>query len=403
MAALLTSVLGNMTKVAEYIAECGKMSIRVLPPDINHSNIYFHVDGNDIRFGLLALKNVGRSFSERIIRERSGKPFESFEDFVERMMGHDLNRRQVETLIKAGAFDSLGVYRSRLVSAYEKILDSYSNAGRGNLEGQLDMFSMAAVTVSRAAYEYPDIPEYSPRELLTLEKECSGMYFTGHLLDGYSKHIEATGGTPVTTLVDPEQSASFAERDRVTVTGIISEVSVKNTKNDERMAFFTLEDKYAGVECILFPKGYEKYSYLVRLESAVVVMGTISRREEEGIKILVNAVQELEDNASYQPSAKAPEQSAQAKKDGAPQAAKPAARPTKIFLRVPSMTHEAAKKAINLIGIFEAEQSGYYTLSVQFFDDQTKTYKAYSAPLDASPYVIKELKAILGDQNVVIQ
>ncbi len=405
MAALLTSVLGNMTKVAEYITECGKMSIRVLPPDINHSNIYFHVDGNNIRFGLLALKNVGKSFSERVIRERTDKPFVSFEDFVERMAGQDLNKRQVETLIKAGAFDSLGVYRSRLLSAYEKILEANSNAGRGNLDGQLDMFSSMAVSVSRAAYEYPDIPEYTPRELLMLEKECSGMYFTGHLLDGYSKHMEAVRGTPVMTLADPEQSASFADRDRVTVAGMISEVSVKNTKNDERMAFFTVEDKYAGVECILFPKGYEKYSYLVRIDSAVVVMGTVSRREEEGIKILVNSMAELEDNASYQPSAaekpSPPEDKAASSNNNNDQAKKPAARPTKIFLRVPSMTHEKTKKAINLLGIFEAEQPGY-SLSVQFYDSEKKTYEAYGKRLDATAYVIRELKTLLGDENVVL-
>ena len=397
MAALLTSVLGNMTKVAEYIAECGKMSIRVLPPDINHSNIYFHVDGENIRFGLLALKNVGKSFSEHIIRERKTKPFASFEDFAERMAGHDLNKRQVETLIKSGAFDSLGVYRSRLVSAYERILEANSGAGRGNLDGQLDMFSDASISVSKPAYDYPDIPEYTPRELLMLEKECSGMYFTGHLLDGYSKHIDAVGGTPVMKLADPELSADFSERDRVTVAGIISEVSVKNTKNDERMAFFTVEDKYAGIECILFPKAYEKYSYLVRIDSAVIVMGTVSRRDEEGIKLLVNSMVELEDNTSYRPIA-APA------KPNVRQAEKPKAssiRPTKIYLRVPSMEHEKAKKAVNLVGIFEAEQPGF-SLAVHFYDNEKKAYCAYEKRLDATDFVIRELKSLLGDENVVL-
>lgn len=397
MAALLTSVLGNMTKVAEYIAECGKMSIRVLPPDINHSNIYFHVDGNNIRFGLLALKNVGKSFSEHIIRERKSKPFASFEDFVERMTGHDLNKRQVETLIKSGAFDSLGVYRSQLISAHEKILEAYSGSGRGNLEGQLDMFSDHLISISKPSFEYPDIPEYTPRELLMLEKECSGMYFTGHLLDGYSKHMAVIGGTPILRLTDPEQSNAFAERDRVTLAGMITDVSLKNTKNDERMAFITLEDKYAGIECILFPKTYEKCSYLVRIDSAVVVMGTVSRRDEEGIKILVNGMVELEDNSTYQPAAPV-------KATAKPVTETPretGTRPTKIFLRVPSMDDVKAKKAANLVGIFEAE-SPMPSLSVHFYDNEKKTYTAYDKRLGVTDFVIHELKDLLGEQNVVL-
>ncbi len=406
MAALLTSVLGNMTKVAEYIAECGKMSIRVLPPDINHSNIYFHVDGENIRFGLLALKNVGKSFSEHILRERQGKPFTSFEDFVERMSGHDLNKRQVETLIKAGAFDSLGVYRSRLVSSYEKILEANSDAGRGNLEGQLDMFSDPSIVVSKPAYEYPQIPEYTPRELLLLEKECSGMYFTGHLLDGYSNHIAAVGGTPITKLTDPEQSIVFSERDRVTVTGMISEVSVKNTKNDDRMAFFTLEDKYAGVECILFPNAYEKYSYLVRIDSAVIVMGTVSKRDEDGIKILVNSMIELEDNATYtshfSQTPKAASETAQTETPRPRPTTPPTkTRPTKIYLRVPSMTDEKAKKAVNLVDIFEAEGI-MPSLAVQFYDSEKKSYVPYEKRLSSTAFVIGELQALLGTENVVI-
>ena len=396
MAALLTSVLGNMTKVAEYIAECGKMSIRVLPPDINHSNSYFHVDGDHIRFGLLALKNVGKNFAERIIGERKRKPFASFEDFVERLTGKDLNKRQVETLIKAGAFDNLGVFRSRLVSAYEKILEANNESGRGNLDGQLDMFSNMSVDVVKPAYEYPDIPEYSPKELLMLEKECSGMYFTGHLLDGYSKHIENVHATPVLKLADPEQSSAFAEKDRVTVAGIISEVSIKNTKNDERMAFFTIEDKYAGIECIMFPKVYEKYSYLVRIDSALVVMGTVSKRDEDGIKLLVNSVVELEDNGTYQPPDKPePKQIAQPK----PKAVQ--SRPTKVFLRVPSMMDDKAQKALNLVEIFEAEQ-GANSLSVHFYDSEKKSYLACKTRLFATDFVIGELKTLLGEENVVL-
>ena len=402
MAALLTSVLGDMGKVAEYIAECGKMSIRVLPPDINFSKINFHVDGDHIRFGLLALKNVGRNFAEQIIRERQGDPFRSFEDFADRMARHDINKRQVEMLIKAGAFDNLGVYRSRLISAYEKILEGNSGSGGNHLEGQLDMFSDPTMAIEKATYEYPNIPEYSARELLMLEKESSGMYFSGHLLDDYSKHMAEVKGTPLLQLTDAELSTNYAERDRVTVTGLIGSVTLKNTKNDERMAFIMLEDKYAEIECILFPKVYEKYSYLVRIDSAVILMGTVSRRDDEGIKILVNSIVELEDNASYKPATTPPKQ-----EPPQPTAPRPVAqptpptRPTQIFLRLPSMESELAQKAINLVEIFEANPP-YPSLAVKLYDSTTKTYHLYNKRMDASEYVIRQLQALLGADNVVL-
>ncbi len=402
MAALLTLVLGNMTKVSEYITECGKMSVKVLPPDINHSNIYFHVDGENIRFGLLALKNVGKSFSEQILRERTVRPFASFRDFVERMSGKEMNKRQVETLIKAGAFDSLGVYRSRLLAAYEKLLENYSGGGRRDIEGQLDMFSQMSVTVKAPDHEYPDIPEYSRRELLMLEKECSGMYFTGHILDDYAKHIEAIGVTPMMRLADPEQNAGLAERDRVTVAGLVTELSTKTTKNEERMAFFTLEDKLAGVECILFPKAYEKYSYLIRIGAPVFAVATVSRRDEEGIKLLVNAVGELIDDVSYHrevPTAK--ETTAASPTSTEPRPGATVKKPSKIFLRVASMEDIKAQKAKNLVDIFEAEPPAV-PLVVQFYDSSTKVYVPYSVGLVSSPYVINELKALLGEENVVL-
>ena len=399
MAALLTSVLGNMTKVAEYIAECSKMSIRVLPPDINHSNIYFHVDGDNIRFGLLALKNVGKQFSEQIIRERRSKPFASFEDFVERMTGHDLNRRQVETLIKAGAFDGLGIYRSRLLAVYEKILEAVNGHSRQSMDGQLDLFSDAGLTVSKPEYEYPDIPEYTPRELLMLEKECSGMYFTGHLLDGYSNHLAAVKATAILKLSDPEQNRSYAERDRVTVAGLISSVSVKKTKNEERMAFITLEDKYGEIECILFPKVYEKISYLIRIDAAVIVMGTVSRKDEEDIKILANSVIELEDNATFKGSvsASAPKPEA-AKNEGAP---KRGAMPTTVFLRVPSLSHILAKKAINLAEIF-ASEGGTPSVQIRLYDTESGTYSTHPVRMELNDFAVRELRLLLGDENVVL-
>lgn len=383
MAALLGSVLGNMGKVAEYIAECGKMSIRVLPPDINHSNVHFHVDGENIRFGLLALKNVGKQFAAQIVTERRREPFTSFENFVERMKHADLNKRQVETLIKAGAFDSLGVYRSRLLASYETIIDTANESGRGNIEGQLDMFSTAPVGVLQTkTFSYPDIPEFSPRELLMLEKECSGLYFTGHLLDGYSAHIASLSTVSLADLADEEREEQFPDKMRVVSAGMISSVSVKNTRSGDRMAFFDLEDKFGKIECVAFSKQYARMSLLIHIDCAVSVTGTISRRDDE-IKLLVNDMEELLENAKYTP-----------KEPPKPAVEKPPAE-GKLYLRVPDFSGVPFKKAINLIDLFEGGTQ------VIFYDCEKKTYSAYGKRFQVSAFTLSELKSLLGEENVV--
>jgi DNA polymerase-3 subunit alpha len=188
-AALLTSVLGNHIKIAEYIAECSSRGIRVLPPDINESRMYFSVGGNDIRFGLLALRNVGRQFLERILEERRHGKFTSFDNFIDRMPAGELNKRMVESLLKAGTFDGLGVARSRMLAMYELMIDRASEKGKNNLDGQLDMFSMQMGAGTTPKFEYPELPELAIREKLLMEKEATGMYFSGQMLDEYAKHV----------------------------------------------------------------------------------------------------------------------------------------------------------------------------------------------------------------------
>ncbi len=402
MSALLGSVLGNMGKVAEYIADCGKMSIGVLPPDINHSTTHFHVDGKNIRFGLLALKNIGKLFAEQIVRERNISPFTSFEDFVSRMSHYDINKRQIETLIKAGTFDSLGVYRSQLLASYEKILDNASESGRGNLEGQLDMFSTAPQgVIDKPSFDYPDIPEFSPRQLLMLEKECSGMSFSGHLLDGYSKHIASLSYTSLADLNDGEQQHKYPERSRVICVGMIGGVTLKNTKNDEKMAFFTLDDKFSSIECIVFPKAYEKFSSFIRVDSAVIVNGTVSARDDE-VKILVNSIQELIENGAYRETS-APVQSAmpKAQTEVSYSQKKPKDAPFMLrdggtlFVRVPSLTSPLTEKVKNLIALFEGGTR------VVFYDTEKGTYSSYSSRFDLTPFTFAEMKEILGEENVI--
>ena len=388
--ALLTSVLGNQSKVAEYISECSSRGIRVLPPDINESRMLFSVSGKDIRFGLLAIRNVGRQFLSQILDERRSAPFASFEEFINRMGGGDLNKRMVESLIKAGAFDCLGIYRSRLLAVYERLIDQEAEKGRNNLAGQLDMFSMPGlVPAEQATYiSYPELPDFSPREKLMMEREATGMFFSGQLLDSYSKHLATLSVAPINTYVGEE--ADVADRATVTVAGMITSVTVKNTKNGDRMAFFSLEDQSGEVECVVFAKRFEQISYLIRADIAVCVTGNLSVREEEKNKILVNQVEELIENAAFREHTP--------KKDiPKPTTSPTPQQPKRLFLRLPSRESELWKRAQNLLEIFEG---GF---PVAFYDAEQKQYDFDMPAVALSRYVLEELRALLGEENVILK
>ncbi len=316
LAALMTSVMGSAAKTAEYVSECARNNIGILPPDINESGSDFtahHRDGKSyIRFGLSALKNLGDGFAAKIIAERRESPFTSFEDFIERMMSSELNKRQVEALIKCGAFDCLGIYRSRLLLAYEKIIDYYQDKNRSNVAGQLDLFSQGALSdESRGSFEYPDIPELSFRERLRLEKECAGIYFSGHILDDYSKHIAKISPTPINDILlafseDSDAVGSFSDRDNVVLCGIVTRRQLKLTKNNEQMAFLTFEDNYGELEVIVFPKVLEEYGSYLTAEAALCVWGRLSVREDEAPKLLAQSMFALDDNSRFNDSSPLP-------------------------------------------------------------------------------------------------
>ncbi|MBQ7346565.1 MAG: DNA polymerase III subunit alpha [Clostridia bacterium] len=406
--ALLTSVLGNQTKVAEYIAECSARGIRVLPPDINESRMYFSVSGKDIRFGLLALKNVGRSFLQAILEERKRGRFGSFEDFIDRMPAGELNKRMVESLLKAGTFDGLGVYRSRLLRVYETMIDQAAEKGRNNLDGQLDMFSMLGGTAeihSKPQCEYPDIPEFGIREKLLMEKEATGMYFSGQMLDEYSKHV---------ALLNPEQIADFvgdesdpADKARVNVAGIVTSVTLKNTRSGDRMAFFTLEDRMAEIECIAFARQYAENAHLIHTDAALYVSGSISVREDEPPKILINRLEPLVEDARFRPEdhtvSAEKVRLAASQKTTAPQQAPvrqtqtPQSAPRRLFLRVPNEKNALYFKALNLAELFDG------TFPVFFFFANEKRYDTVPHGVAMSDYVLRQFSELLGGENVILK
>ena len=415
LAALLTSVLGNAGKIAEYIAEAQKLGISVLPPDINESRADFTVAGGNIRFGLLALRNVGHQFVRSLENERRREPFRSFADFVDRMAGIDLNKRTLEYLIKSGAFDRLGVYRSRLLASYEQMVDMAQEKNRGGVAGQMDMFSMGSddmESVQAPEVNYPDIPEFTVKEKLMQEKESSGMYFSGHLLDGYARHVQQLSVLPIRDIVG--EDAAVEERQTVRVAGIVTGVSVKTTKKEEQMAFLTVEDRYAEIECLVFPRQYAQLTERIRADAAVFVEGQLSFREEETPKILVSRIEPLVEDRLYReeeaPKPAKVDRKATERAPSAPTAPlspvqhteeKPKAESrayTKVYLRLDSFDSLAYRKVTNLLDIFD---DGAFP--VILYDGSIGKYVAFPHGVAMSDYVRRELEALIGKENVVFR
>ena len=405
--ALLTSVLGSADKMAEYIAECTRVGIKILPPHVNESARDFHVDGKNIRFGLLALKNLGRPFVESLIAERKrGGKFTSFDDFVYRMGDCIGNKRQLEMLIKSGALDGLGAHRSQLLIVYETVLDARSAANRQSVAGQLDLFSAAAAvedTPAIPAITLPDVPEFSARELLSLEKDSSGLYFSGHILDDYSKHLEqirpeSIAGIKASFAADDgeeeslsDSPAQYADKQVVKIAGIITRRQNKATRNGEQMAFITVEDRTGEMEVIVFAKSLAAFGAELVLNEAVVITGSISTREEEDPKILLRSVHPLTDNASFKEERPPAVRSETPKSDGKNS-------PAKLFLKVDSMESENFKRAQSLIGIFSG------SFPVVFYDASVGKYlQAEGYGVELSDFVIRELRSMLGDGAVILR
>ncbi len=438
MAALLTSVLNDRTKAGEYIAECQKLGISVLPPDINNSRVLFGTDKDgNIRYGLLALKNVGKQLIDAIVLERNENgDFVTFEGFISRMSHRtDLNKRQVEALIKVGAFDKLGVYRSRLLRSFEEMIDAKQTHTKDNPSGQLDIFSVITELSTNAAhsFSYPDIPDCTIKEKLLLEKDAAGMYFSGHMLDNFSDNLSDLDASPISEyipIVGDEDSFDHADREKLSIAGMISSVSVKKTKNGDKMAFLTLEDKYAEIECITFPKVFQEVSYDIIIDSAVYVEGTLSIKDDERPKVIVNSVTPLVENAKYVrgqnnavtsshniASAKSSENNSSQREERlnmymslydasslrtsepTPKPDKPNSinnTPSKIYIRVPNMKCDIFDKVKNLIDIFNEG-----TTRTIFYDISTGKYSEYCERLYYSEFAVSKICEIVGKENVV--
>ena len=286
MAALLTSVLENTDKVIEYSGECQRLGIRVLPPDINKSGLGFTVDGEDIRFGLLALKNVGRGLIQTVLQKREEKPYTSMYDFCSRLYGRELNRRAVESFIKSGSFDSFGCSRRAMLDSLEGMLKSIEGENRRNIEGQISLFGGAEEKINQ--YRIPEKSEYPKSELLRMEKEISGLYLSGHPLDQYRGEIERYATSSVSKLTGEE--AEQMDGKQVSLVCTVVRIKYLTTRSDSMMAFVTVEDLSGSMELLVFPKTLTQCGESIFENAVVVVRGKVSVKEDEAAKLVADEI-----------------------------------------------------------------------------------------------------------------
>lgn len=381
MAALLSSVLGQTGKVAEYIEECGRLGISVLPPHVNYSDMGFTVVGKSIRFGLLAVKNLGRNVIARMVEERrGGGEFTSFYNFCKRMAGRDLNRRAIESLVKCGALDGLGNNRREMLLAVERVLDSLEADKRRNVEGQMGFFD-APGSAQGGEPPLDKTEDFSAADKLNMEKEVTGMYLSGHPMAAYAGLYQEGGYARMDEIL---QSAGERETGRyqdgqwVTLLGMVVGVRKKATKNNAQMAFVSLEDMYGAITALVFPKVLEQYGSLLYEGAVVEVQGKLSFTEDKAPELVCQSLGKPADPVSV----KAP-------------AGKPV-RPG-LYLRLSSQKDPRYDKAMRYIAVFDGGATDLYLT----FQDTGKLLRAPAKfRVEINRPLLRALKELLGAENV---
>lgn len=386
MAALLTSVLDNTDKVIEYTGECQRLGIKVLPPNINVSDGGFTVDGKSIRFGLNATKNVGRNLIAAVVRERKEKPFTSLYDFCRRLHGQELNRRAAESLVKCGAFDETGVSRKAMLENVDAIFKSVETDVGRNVEGQLDLFSQLSGESAGTAgedFHIEDHGEFPLPELLKMEKEVSGLYLSGHPLDGYRQQIQKIGACRIADLMGEE--ARRYDGKHVNIVCAVIKSKFMTTRSNTMMAFTNVEDLSGTMEIIVFPKVLADCRIALQDNAVVVINGRVSVKEEENAKLVAEKITPIEEYSANGAAAPRPAQEKPARKG--------------MYLKVPSRSCPQFAKVENLLSIFEGSLPVYI-----YFEDQKQLTLAPRNLWSMEHELLTcELKRILGDGNVAFK
>ena len=299
MAALMTSVIENPSKVSEYILSSRRMGISILPPDVNQGESSFSVDGGAIRYGLSAIKSIGKPVIESLVEERTQRgKFRSLKDFIERMAGKDVNKRTIENLIKAGAFDGVPGNRRQKMMVYVQILDAVNQEKKNAMTGQMSLFDLVSAE-EREAYEIrmPDVEEYTREAKLAFEKEVLGVYITGHPLEEYEERWRKNITAVTSDFVPDEETGvpKVIDGAKVTVGGMIINKTIKYTKTNKVMAFLTLEDLVGTVEIVVFPRDYEKNSAMMNVDDKVFVRGRVNAEDDKASKLICETIDSFDD------------------------------------------------------------------------------------------------------------
>ncbi len=382
MAALMTSVLDSATKISGYIAECKEMAIPVLPPDINHSEDHFTVEGNAIRFGLGAVKNVGRGLIRSMAAKRAeGGPFKSLEDFLQRMGEGELNKRAVENFIKCGAMDCFGHNRSSLLAVYDQMMDTVSSTRKRNLEGQIGLFSMLDDDDAAASIVIPRLPERGRAELMAMEKETTGIYISGHPMDDYRPYLKNTHVVPIGQLM--EEEGKFQDDQIVSVAGIVQSAKMKTTRNNSMMAYVTVEDDTAAIEMLAFSNVLNQYGGYLKENSAVVITGRLSLRDDKDSQIVINRARPISDFADGSAQPEPEIRKAESPRTGT------------LYLKLPSEADPVYRKIKAILNMFPGDNG-----VVLYFAD-TRVRRGTRCSFADS--MLQELKNVLGNANVVLK
>ena len=382
MAALMTSVLDSATKISGYIAECKELGIPVLPPDLNHSEDHFSVEGDAIRFGLGAVKNVGHGLIRAVAAKREeGGPFRSLEDFIQRMGEGELNKRAVENFIKCGAMDCFGYHRSELLAVYDSMMDSIASTRKHNLEGQMGLFGMLEDEDKAAAIPIPKLPELKKADLMAMEKETTGIYISGHPMDDYRQYLRGTHVVPMAELMGEE--SHYQDDQIVSVAGIVQSVKMKTTRNNSMMAYVTVEDDTASIEMLAFSNVLTQFGGYLKENVAVVITGRLSIRDEKEPQIVINRARPITDFSEV------PENAVPIQPE------KPKLLSGTLYLKLSGEDDPNYNKVRAIVNMFPGDSQ------IKVFFADTRKMRGAMAALDSR--MLNELKNVLGEGNVVLK
>lgn len=399
LAALLTSVLDVPGKISEYIAEAKEVGIRVLPPDVNSSEDGFSVSGEDIRFGLAAIKNVGRAFMRQLVEERQANgPYTSLMDFCERLYDKDLNRRALESMIQAGAFDSMGFHRSQMLAVYERVVDAVANERRKNVEGQLDLFGMGVENVQDEEIAMPNLPEMGKKELLALEKQTTGLYLSGHPMDAYESLAKRANAAKIRAIADdlmPDaEQPKYKDGMYVNLACVVSAVKLKSTKSGSMMAYATVEDMTGMMELVVFPNALQQFGMYLKEDEAVLINGRIDAREDEAPKLIVQSAAPLSEE-----SVSTLESKELAKKPTLTGQQALAKAGQRLYLRLPELSGEQFEQ----VKRFLAKQPGEIPVVLCLTSGGKPRLAPRSLWCAGNLQLMQNLRFLLGNENVILK